>query len=230
MISVPFHTSPSLFHTRARNHAVNPSPRGRAERPSRRERSHANAGRAAQSRITGWGRGRPKADLHQLFLYVSRGTRLAGGEAPRAAAGGAQRRLGGAAARGREAREGQTPAGERGAQERAREGQTRPARQTEPYHTHSRARAGQTRTAQRASTEPPSGGQTRTAERTRAAATPSRPPSNLWVYRFSFRARRKRGADFSTPHDRITNKLMCPRALNQTALGSLPSVALSSVG
>lgn len=124
---------------------------------------------------------------------------MAGGEAPRTAAGGAQRRLGGAAARGREARAGQTPAGERGAQERAREGQTRTARQTEPYPTHSRARAGQTRTAQRASTEPPSGGQTRTAERTRAAATPSRPPSNHGFIAFLF-GREKRGADFSTPH------------------------------
>lgn len=122
MISVPFHTSPSLFHTRARNHALNPSPRGRAERPKRRERSHANAGRAAQSRITGWGRGRPKADLLQLFLYVSRGTAWRGAEpreppqAGRRGGWAARRRGGGRRERGKppRAREGRRSGRERG--------------------------------------------------------------------------------------------------------------------
>lgn len=233
MISVPFHTSPSLFHTRARNHAVNPSPRGRAERPKRRERSHANAGQAAKSRSAGWGRGRPKADLHQLFLYVSRGTERGTAwrgakprEPPQAGRKGgwaARRRGGGRRGRGKppRAREGRRSGRERG----------KPDPRGKPNLT--------TRTAARGRGKPeppserapnrPAGGK---PEPPNAHAPPRRPADRQATMGLSlfFSGAKKEGQISPPLTDRITSKLMCSRALNQTALGLHPCIALSSVG
>ena len=185
----------------------------------------------------GGGGGGLKQTCFNCF-YKYQGARLGGGRSP------ANRRRRGAETAGR--RGGEGAAGESGANPRGRErGAGAGERGANPHRAASRTSpnarpresganpnrpAIEHRTAQRSSTEPPSGGQTRTAERTRAAAPPSRPPSNLWVYRFSFRAREKGEQISPLPADRITDKSMCPRALNQTALGLHPCIALSSVG
>ena len=150
------------------------------------------------------------------------------------------------------AREGQTEHGERGANPRRRcAGQTE---RNEQGQTRAAASAGQTRTAEaRANPNRGRGRPSRPFER-QTFAGPRRPPSapprplpvlfavhsayhrrNQWVYRFLFRAR-KRGGQFSVPlapwgcvlSEEPTRTHS--RALNQTALGSHPCVALSSVG
>lgn len=158
------------------------------------------------------------------------GARLAGGEAPRTArrrGAEAAGRGGGAGARGERGanprgRERGAEAGERGANPNRAASRTSPNARPRERGANPNRPASEHRTAQRGANP-----NHRTHTRPRHAQPTAKQP---WVYRFSFRARRKRGADFSTPHDRITDKSMCPRALNQTALESLPSVALSSVG
>lgn len=144
-------------------------------------------------------------------------------QAGRIGGGAARRRGGGRRGRGKppRAREGRRSGRERG----------KPEPRGKPNLT--------TRTAARGRGKPePHGYEHRAAQR---GANPNRrthtrrraaPPTAVQPMGLSlFFSGAKKGERISPlPTDRITGKPMCSRALNQTALGSHPCVALSSVG